>query len=217
MLELHLSKLLEGTTDAAFAVDLQGEVRLWNKAAEGLFGHSAEFAIGKSCATLVGGKIGNHTKVCDESCEVLECVRTGRDISNYDMEITTRSGESVWVNVSLLVASNELVQRPLAIHFVRDIRDKKKTELLTNRLMRMARDLVSGTGDMEAMPPISPLTTQEKNILRLLAAGKTTPEMINELRISSRTLRNHLVHVNQKLHTKNRIDAVMQATHRGLI
>jgi len=37
MLERQLAELLEGTTDAAFTVDLQGEIRTWNKATEGLF------------------------------------------------------------------------------------------------------------------------------------------------------------------------------------
>jgi PAS domain S-box-containing protein len=217
MLERQLAELLEGTADAAFAVDLQGEVRTWNKAAEKLFGYPASIAIGKSCAALIGGRIATGTPVCCESCDILECVRKGMEISNFDMEIRTRSGQPVWVNVSMLVASNERTEHRLAVHFMRDIRERKKAEHLTSKVLRMARNLVSGVEESGPLPPISPLTAQERNILRLLGSGKTTKEVTAELQISMRTLRNHIYHVNQKLHTKSRIEAVMQALKRGLI
>jgi DNA-binding CsgD family transcriptional regulator len=219
MLEQQLAKLLEGTTDAAFAVDIQGEIRTWNKAAEKLFGYPASLVIGKSCAALIGGRIATGAPVCCGSCDILECTRKGTEISNFDMEVRTRSKHSVWVNVSLLVAANERTQRRLAVHFMRDIRERKKAEHLTTKVMKMARDLVSDVEESKsrALPPISPLTSQEKNILRLLAAGKTTKEVTAELQISTRTLRNHIYHVNQKLHTRSRIEAVMQALERGLV
>jgi len=40
MLEIELFNLLEGTSDAAFAVTDQGEICSWNKAAEKLFGYT---------------------------------------------------------------------------------------------------------------------------------------------------------------------------------
>ena len=217
MLERQLAELLEGTTDAAFAVDLQGEVRTWNRAAEKLFGYPASLAIGKSCAALVGGRIAAGTPVCCESCDLLECARKGKEVSNFDLEIRTRSKETVWVNVSVLIASNQRTEHRLAVHFMRDIRERKKAEQLTSRVLQMARNLVSGAEESVALPPNSPLTAQEKNILRLLASGKTTNEITVELQISMRTLRNHLYNVNQKLHTKSRIEALMQALKRGLI
>lgn len=116
-----------------------------------------------------------------------------------------------------LIAANEQTQHRLAVHFMRDIRERKKAEHLTSEVMRMARNLVGGAEESGALPPISPLTAQEKNILRLLASGKTTKEVTAELQISLRTLRNHIYHANQKLHTRTRVEAVTQALKRGLI
>lgn len=217
VLESQLAELLEGTTDAAFAADLQGEIRTWNKAAEKLFGCPASYAIGKPCAEIVGGKIAPSIPVCYEFCDILECVRTGREVSNYDMEVITSTGQPVWVNVSLLVASNERTDHRWAVHFMRDITDKKNAARLTEKMLRLAKDLVSGTQEANGMPPISPLTPQETGILRLLAGGKNTSEIVAELKISTRTLRNHISNINQKLHTTGRIEAVMQASKRGLI
>ena len=217
MLERQLAELLEGTTDAAFTVDLQGEIRTWNKAAENLFGLPASHAVGKACATLVKGRVDSRTPVCCQACDVLECVRAGREVSNFDLEISTRMRRRVWVNVSLLVTSDEHTERRLVIHLLRDIRRRKKAEQLTNEMIQVARSLVGNGGQAGELPPIVPLTSQEKKILILLVAGKATKEVAGELQISMSTLRNHISHINQKLHTKNRTEAVMKALKRGII
>ncbi len=220
MLEKELAKLLEGTSDAAFSVDLQGEIRTWNKSAEKLFGYPASLAVGKPCAKLIAGRIATNLLVCRGPCDILECAHTGRDISNFDMEISRSSEQRTWANVSILVASNERTQQCFVIHFIRDIGKKKTAADLTSRILQIARRLVSSADEMDQaaeMPPVSPLTGQEKKILSLLAAGKTSQEVAGKLKISMRTLRNHLSHVNQKLHTRNRLDAVLQSLKRGLV
>lgn len=217
MLERQLAELLEGTTDAAFTVDLQGEIRTWNKAAEKLFGHPASNAIGQACATLVKGRLDGQTPVCCQTCDVLECVRAGREVSNFDLEISTQTLRRVWVNVSLLVTSDEHTERRLVVHLMRDIRRRKKAEQLTNEMIQVARSLVGNGEQTGELPPIVPLTSQEKKILTLLVAGKATKEVTGELQISMSTLRNHISHINQKLHTRNRTEAVMKALKRGII
>lgn len=217
MLEQQLTQLLEGTTDASFTVDLQGEIRTWNKAAENLFGYPAASAVGNACATLLKGRVDNRTIVCCQSCDVLECVRAGRDVSNFDMEVSTRAGRRIWVNVSLLVTYDQQTKRRLIVHLMRDIRRRKKAERLTGEMFRIAKSLVSSAEQCGELPPILPLTSQEKKILRFLIAGKSTKEAAEELQISMGTLRNHISHINQKLHTKNRTEAVMKALKRGII
>lgn len=212
-----MAELLEGTTDAGFTVDLQGEIRTWNKAAETLFGYPASSAVGNACATIVKGRLDSRTRVCCQSCDVLECIRAGRDVSNFDMEVSTRAGRRVWVNVSLLVAYDPHTERRLIVHMMRDIRKRKKAERLTREMLRIAKSLVSTAEQSGELPPIVPLTSQEKKILSLLIAGKGTNEAAEELEISTSTLRNHISHINRKLHTKNRTEAVMKALKRGII
>jgi DNA-binding NarL/FixJ family response regulator len=123
----------------------------------------------------------------------------------------------VWVNVSLLVTSDEHTERCLVVHLMRDIRRRKKAEQLTNEMIQVARSLVGNGESTSELPPIVPLTSQEKKILTLLVAGKATREVTVELQISMSTLRNHISHINQKLHTRSRTEAVMQALKRGII
>ena len=216
MFERQLAQLLEGTTDAAFTVDLQGEIRTWNKAAENLFGHPASSVVGKECGELLRGRLDDRTPVCCQSCDIIECVRAGRDVSNFDMEISTSAGRRVWVNVSLLVTNDDHTERRLIVHMMRDIRRRKKAEQLTGEMFRIARSLVKNAESSE-LPPIVPLTLKEITVLRLLAGGKPASDVAGELQITMSTLRNHISHINQKLHTRNRTEAVMKALKRGII
>jgi PAS domain S-box-containing protein len=217
MIERQLAKLLEGTSDAAFAVDILGDVRIWNKSAEKLFGYPASIAIGNSCTELIGGSLGTDASVCRESCDILECVRKSRVVTDFDMKIKSSSGKLVWVNVSLLSATDEKTEKLLIVHFMRDISERKRTEHLTKKMLKIAKDIVNGTNESNGLPPISPLTDQETSILRRLASGTNTSNLGADLRISLATLRNHISHINKKLHTKNRLESVAEALKRGLI
>jgi DNA-binding CsgD family transcriptional regulator len=68
-----------------------------------------------------------------------------------------------------------------------------------------------------AAAPVSPLSEKELQILRLFSSGKNSPEIAKSLQISLQTLRNHLHHINQKLRTHNRLEAVTHAIQRKLI
>jgi PAS domain S-box-containing protein len=217
VLERELFTLLEGTADAAFTVDGEGLIRSWNRAAEKLFGHAASAVLDKPCAELFQGRDAFGTPICSEHCNVIECAERHRQTPNYDMETQSRAGKKLWVNVSILVFHDERTGHDLVVHMARDISARKKHEELTGQLVRMAKDVAALTEDAGAAAPVSPLTEKERQVLRLLAAGKTPARVAQELKITPRTLRNHLHHANQKLNTSNRLEAVMQASRRKLI
>jgi len=51
----------------------------------------------------------------------------------------------------------------------------------------------------------------------MFAAGKDAPRIAKAFGISPQTLRNHLHHINKKLRTHNRLEAVTHAVQRHLI
>jgi len=217
MLERELFSLLDGTADAAFTVDPQGMICSWNRAAEKLFGYTSAEVLDKPCADLFQGRGALGTVVCSDECEVLECVAARREVPNYDLEVRARSGNRVWVNVSILVYQAERNGRRLIVHLVRDIAQQKKSAELTQNVLLAARQLTAHAEDPARPAPVSALTEQERRVLRLLAEGKNPKDVARQLEITPRTLRNHIHHVNQKLRTKNRLEAVMHAMRRGLI
>ena len=74
-----------------------------------------------------------------------------------------------------------------------------------------------GTGLRAADPAAAAgLTPREAEILRLLVAGRTNPEIAKALFLSPRTVATHLTHVFAKLGVANRAEAVAAALRRGL-
>ena len=56
MLELELFAFLERTSDAAFAVTDQGEIRFWNESAKRLFGCPASEALNRTFHEVLDGR-----------------------------------------------------------------------------------------------------------------------------------------------------------------
>jgi spore germination protein gerE len=54
------------------------------------------------------------------------------------------------------------------------------------------------------------LTTREKEVFALLVNGLTTKEIATSLKISEKTVRNHISNVMQKLGVKGRANAVIE-------
>ncbi len=217
MLESELFALLERTADAAFAVSEDGEIEYWNKAAERLFGYSADQVKHKSCYEVLQGVGPLGTLVCHDGCSVMECAGGQTEIPNFDMSVKTRPGRRLWINMSTMVFDNPRNGHRLLIHLAHDISEQKKTEQLVHKMLELSQQL-GQLGESTVRPsPVSPLSEQEKHILRLFAEGKNSPEIAKELNISLQTLRNHLHHINQKLRTHNRLEAVMNAIQRKLI
>ena len=217
MLEQELFNLLEGTSDAAFAVTDQGEICSWNKAAEKLFGYSPSEALNKTCYDILQGRGALGTQVCGENCSVRECAAKHLEIPAFDLQVKLRSGRRLWVSVSTLVYENPRNQRRLIVHFAHDITERKKNEELLRKMVDISRQLASAQEVVARPAPITPLSDHEKEILRLFSLGKNSAAIARKLQITPQTLRNHLHHINQKLHTHNRLEAVTHAVQRKLL
>ncbi|MBZ5564832.1 MAG: LuxR C-terminal-related transcriptional regulator [Acidobacteriia bacterium] len=217
MLETELFKLLEGTADATFAVDGEGLICSWNRAAQKLFGYAEEEVRRKSCAQLFQGLGALGIPVCGEPCDVLECVAAHREVPNFDLHVKAHSGRRIWLDVSILAFHDERTRHTLAVHLTRDLSRRRHSEELTQKVIGLAKQLVDLPGNGRQPAPVTPLTEQERTVLRLLAEGRRPAEVAQRLHITPRTLRNHIHHANQKLRTRNRLEAVMHALRRGLI
>jgi len=217
MLELELFNLLEGTSDAAFAVTDQGEICSWNKAAEKLFGYTVKEAINKTCGSLLQGlgPLGN--EMCGENCSICHRAEKHLEIPNFDLQVKIRSGRRLWVSVSILLYENPRNHRRLIVHLAHDITERKKNEVLLHKMINVSRQLTNIQEVALNPVPITPLSEQEIEILRMFSTGKNAAEIARRLKITLQTLRNHLHHINQKLHTHNRLEAVTHAMQRKLL
>lgn len=61
----------------------------------------------------------------------------------------------------------------------------------------------------------NPLTEREKKVLELVADGKNTQEIADQLSIKTGTVRNYISTILDKLDVKNRIEAITQSKEKG--
>jgi DNA-binding NarL/FixJ family response regulator len=61
------------------------------------------------------------------------------------------------------------------------------------------------------------LTAREVEILKLMATGKPNKQIAFSLKISEKTVRNHISHIYEKLHIYDRAQAVLYAVRKNLV
>ncbi len=61
----------------------------------------------------------------------------------------------------------------------------------------------------------NPLTEREKEVLELVADGKNTKEIADQLSLKTGTVRNYISAILDKLEVKNRIEAITQSKEKG--
>jgi PAS domain S-box-containing protein len=219
MLETELFALLEQTADAAYTVTRSGEICSWNRAAERLFGYAADEVLGRNIDEVLEARDALGTDALAGGLEAATRHWDGKSegIANFDLEVRAKSRGRVWVNVSTIVFDNRRTGRRLFVRLARDITRRREKEELSSRMLEVARQLVALTDDASDHTPVEPLSEQERRILKLFADGNNPATIARTLSISAQTLRNHLHHINRKLRTHNRLEAVTHAKLRGLL
>jgi PAS domain S-box-containing protein len=215
--EAELFVLLEQTADAAYAVTPEGEIRSWNGAAQRLFGYPREEVIGRGSDDVFDARdtLGTDALAGGAHAAARPAEESGT-IPNFDLEVRTRSGDRIWVNVSTIVFDNRRTGRRLFLRLARDVTQRRLQTELLHRAAAVGRQLVALT---ESVPdsPVEPLSERERRVLTLLARGESPVAVTRAVGISPQTLRNHLHHINRKLRTHSRLEAVTHALRRGLI
>lgn len=212
----RIAQILDRTADAGFAVNREGVLRAWNRSAEQLLGYSAAEALNTPCADLLSCRTS--TNPYCRQCGVISQYVLGATVPNYDTMVRTASGALLWVNVSIIVYPDDHNGGDLlVIHLLRDITRQKEAVQLSQQLVELVRQITQTPRVAERVAPILPLTEQEHSILKDIAEGKNPTAVASERQITLGTLRNHLHKVNQKLGTRNRLEAVLEAQRRGII
>jgi DNA-binding NarL/FixJ family response regulator len=87
----------------------------------------------------------------------------------------------------------------------------------------ITRAVIEEFAKQSPVPPSTPpraveeLTAREREILDLLVRGLSNPEICQRLVISEATAKTHVAHILQKLHLRDRVQAVIYAYETGLV
>jgi DNA-binding CsgD family transcriptional regulator len=184
-----------GTVDVI--VDAKDRVVSWSPAAEALFGHASAAALGRRLQDLLDGRDVFGNRVCHDACWLRDAVGAGEAVRRYELDTRHAEGKRLRVIVDVQPAAQGWTYR-----FLPDRRADR----------------------LPAPVPAAPepaatfvLTQRERDVLRLLAAGRDTAEMAVRMGISATTVRNHIQHLLEKLGAHTRLQAVSVARHHGLL
>jgi PAS domain S-box-containing protein len=219
MLESELFALLEHTADAAYTVTTDGEICSWNRAAEQMLGYSADDVLRRNIDDVLKARdaMGTLALAGGREAPTRNWSEMSGGVPNFDLEVETHASERMWVNVSTIVYNNPRTGRQLFVRLMHDVDQRHRNEELLTRMIEAARQLVQIAESSSSHAPVTPLSEQERRILALFADGNDPGTIAAKLSISDQTLRNHLHHINRKLRTHNRLEAVTHAQRRGLI
>jgi len=82
---------------------------------------------------------------------------------------------------------------------------------------RVLHSMSSGNGATEAASRRTPLSAREIAVVRLMAEGRRHKEIARELRISPRTVGNHIASIYNKLGIDDRAQAIVYAIKKGIV
>ncbi len=137
--------LLNTIAQAAIATDLMGVVNYWNKAAENIYGWTAEEAIGKNIMQLTTSKATE-----TEALKIMDNLKNGRSWTG-EFRVQHKNGSDFPVLISNSPIFDENNNFSGIIGISSDITEKKKLEALLEKSNRLARigfweiDVVNGT------------------------------------------------------------------------
>jgi PAS domain S-box-containing protein len=128
---LWLAAVVESSDDSIITKNLDGIIMSWNKAAERVFGYTAQEAVGKPITILIPPE--RH----DEEPTILARIRRGERIDHY--ETVRRSKNGSLIDISLTVSPVKDAQGKIigASKIARDITDRKRAD---KRIAELARE-----------------------------------------------------------------------------
>src|SRR5438477_12916387 len=91
----RLASVIEESDDAIITKTLEGIITSWNKAAQRIFGYSANEVIGKSVAILIPPEMPN------EEPEILEGLKKGERFDHYETVRIGKDGKLIDISLSV--------------------------------------------------------------------------------------------------------------------
>jgi PAS domain S-box-containing protein len=205
---LDVDQTLARAADGVCLMDGEGKIRFWNRAAERLLGFSGRDVVGRTCCDVLGGRDDSGNRLCYPGCQVRTLVGLNEGVEHFDMRTRTKTGQPVWLDISVLPLTNGGNGAPSIVYLFRDV-------TATRELLRLVHERLAPPPNGEDGG--APLTRRELEIVRLLADGATTRRMAEQLHVSRATIRNHVQNILGKLGVHSRLEAVAYANRHRLL
>ncbi|HEX7616394.1 MAG TPA: LuxR C-terminal-related transcriptional regulator [Thermoanaerobaculia bacterium] len=204
---------LKRSPDPVFITDRHNRIVFWNQSAEKILGFSAAEVVGKPCAALEGcDAFGN--RYCSESCPVTGMGARGETVNHFGLQLKGRDSHVVTVDVTILNLGAHAPDDFFLAHILRP----GQIELPSLQDADLPAPPPSPFANSRESPDIRArrLSAREVEVLGMLAAGRSTPEIAAILHISNLTARNHIQNILHKLEVHSKSEAVAFAFQKRL-
>lgn len=179
-------------------------------------GHAPDEAVGAACDRFLKGDDVFGNRYCAKDCPVMQMAARGEPVRGFRLRLATKDGGLLNAELDILQLAVSSPDHYYLAHILRPVE-------------RLAPDPVPVAE--EAVPPRSPLeavrestdvrarrlSSREVEVLGMLAAGRTTPEIAARLSIATMTARNHIQNILEKLEVHSKSEAIAFAFQKRLI
>ena len=203
----YIENLVENAGDAILSTDVKDRILTWNRAAEIIFGHRKEEAIGQSLAILLPPEQANDLE------EIRNKVRHAGVIRN--LEVRRKRKDGVIIEVALAVSPIKDGTGSVAgfLHLAKDITEKIHYERRLRDLDKLKSDFVSNVSH-ELRTPLTAIKASADNMLDGLVGDLSEKQTRYLARIKSNADR--LARLINDLLDLSRIEAGIKLKPRNL-
>lgn len=174
-------------------------------------------AFREPCCRLLECSAATKPKQGGWQCGTMSCASVGRGVPGFDMKVRTCAGASIWISVSILTFRAGQSNDFFVVHLARESGRARDAEALVRQVKELMEHYEAAACVPDEATDNPALTEQEQKVLAALSYGRTSTEVCRDLSVTCGTLRNHLHHINKKLGTHNRLEAIVRAKQRNLI
>ena len=197
---------LQDADVGAYAVTLDQEIVFWNRGAERILGHSSDEVLGRRCYEVLAGTRGDSlVPACINGCPSMGAIRAREIPQTIQANLLRASGERTPASVTPMIVAGDDEHPPVLVHLFQSAPTETPSEGASDRPAEPRR---RGRGR---------LAPRELEVLRLVARGRSTQQIADELEISPHTVRNHVRHFRRKLEARTKLDAVLTAMRLGIL
>ena len=217
--------LLAKADFGVYAMSLDQRIVFWNRSAERILGYSANEVVGRHCYEVVAGITGEGlAPACLSGCPSMRAVQAGSVPDAARMRMLCSTGERKLVSVTPIVVSGAVDDAPLLVHLLTAGEERARATLNEVREELSQRGGVDIVSDRAEAPPApataataATLTERELQVLHLVALGRGTADIAEEMGISQHTVRNHVRNFRGKLDASTKLEAVITALRLGIL
>ena len=119
---LLLAAIIDSSEDAIISKDLNGIITSWNKAAQRMYGYTAEEIVGQSILRLIPHELRS------EEDEILRKLRAGQRLEHYETTRVTKAGRRIEVSLTISPVRDSAGRVIGSSKIARDISARKQME-----------------------------------------------------------------------------------------